>query len=180
MVYSNTIDYDNKVYKWNRNIPYCLSLALEDHLKKKKNNKEKNINEQHTSQWTIRTFNITWFFIKHLHIRNKWLHLCALVQNRGLKLFHSFFKILHIKLKEMLRQTPPPFLLSSKLSSFLKRFVGNWHWLCPVGVPKSSSILYVVSLHVEMWVRRVVVKDSACHFSLDRNTQGHRNAQAIF
>lgn len=36
-------------------------------------------------------------FSRHLHIRNEWLHFYILVQNKELKLFHSFSKVLHKK-----------------------------------------------------------------------------------
>lgn len=79
-----------------------------------------------------------------------------------LKLFHSFFKTLHIKSKETLLRSsfffcflplPPPdlFLIFFKIIFFLeKKCVSKWHWLCLVETPKSLSVVCVCEFSLTM------------------------------
>lgn len=89
-----------------------------------------------------------------------------------LKLFHSFFKTLHIKSKETLLRSSfffvffpslprISFSFSSKLSSSLKKSVsvndiGSVSWKLQSHCPSSVCVSFL-SHDVEMWVRQFVV-----------------------
>lgn len=95
--------------------------------------------------------------------------MCVLVQNR--ELFHSFFKILHIKLKETfsteLFSSLSHFFFKNYLLCRLEKFVSKRHW--PLAV-------CVIPLHVEERVRHFVLTAVlAMLLFCDRITRGHKN-----
>lgn len=99
-------------------------------------------------------------------------------------MFHSFFKILHVKLKEILLLSF--FKISFSFSFFLK-IVFFHEKVCQlmtptlsVRDPKVTGRLCVISLDVEMWMRQSLAAELAVLLFCDSTIQGHENTETFF